>query len=132
MKMEDTKTRKIAMNWWNSLLLTERVIEMNNYGIESYRSSSSLTGREIELIWRKHTIDKVLMFPTKHKEGFISNEVEQLLKEYTDINMDKFNDALSGITAKVINKEIIYYHHDIEKALFCGIEGRDIQNHEFD
>ena len=127
------KTRKIAMGWWNNLLLTERVVEMNKYGVESYRSSDSLTGREIEYIWKKYMVNKVSTFPTKHKEGFTSGEVTLLLKEYIGIiNMGKFNSALIGITTKSINNEIIYYHHDIEKALICGIEGRDIQNHEFD
>ena len=43
--------RQRALSWWNDLLLTERVVEMNKYGIEAYRSSSSLTGREIQAIY---------------------------------------------------------------------------------
>jgi len=43
--------RQRAMLWWNNLRLTERVIEMNKFGVEPYRSSESLTGREIQAIY---------------------------------------------------------------------------------
>lgn len=48
-------TREQAMQWWNNLKLTEKVVVMNRSGIEYYRSSDSLTGSEIEKIWRKET-----------------------------------------------------------------------------
>ena len=43
--------RQRAMLWWNNLRLTERVVEMNKFGIEPYRSSDSLTDREIQAIY---------------------------------------------------------------------------------
>jgi len=76
--------------------------------------------------------DKVYNYPTKYKQGFIASEIKELLKEYPNINMDKFYDALSGNTCMIIDKEVIRYHCDIEKALNCGIEGRDITFAEFD
>lgn len=43
--------RQRALTWWNTLRLTERVVEMNKYGIEPYRSSDTLTGIEIQAIY---------------------------------------------------------------------------------
>ena len=43
--------RQCAMLWWNNLRLTERVVEMNKYGIEPYRSSDTLTDTEIQAIF---------------------------------------------------------------------------------
>ena len=34
--------------------------------------------------------DKVYNFKTKNKEGFVSSEIETLLKDYPDINRNKF------------------------------------------
>ena len=36
---------------------------------------------------------KVGEFKTKNKSGFIKSEIEEILKDYPGINMDKFNDA---------------------------------------
>jgi len=55
-----------------------------------------------------------------------------LLKDYPNINMDKFYDALMGIICMVKNNEIITYHCDIEKALRCGIENRNLNIWEWD
>jgi len=50
-KLSILDVRQRAMLWWNNLRLTERVVEMNRFGIEPYRSSDSLTGREIQVIY---------------------------------------------------------------------------------
>ena len=71
--------------------------------------------------------NKVYNFPTKHKEGFVQDEIDILLKDYPDINMNKFHNALMGITCMLINDEIVTYHCDIEKALRCGIDNRDLR-----
>lgn len=76
--------------------------------------------------------EKVFSFPTKHKEGFVQSEIVTLLKDYPDIDMDKFNSALAGNTCMVKDDKIIYYHWDIEKALICGIEKRNLRNYEWD
>jgi hypothetical protein len=41
-----------ALQWWDTLGLFERVHTMNQFGIDSQRSTDSLTCREIELIWK--------------------------------------------------------------------------------
>ena len=76
--------------------------------------------------------EKVYTFPTKHKEGFVQSEVDQLLRDYPDIDIEKFNSALMGNTCMVKEGEIVQYHWDIEKALLCGIEKRNLNNYEWD
>ena len=55
-----------------------------------------------------------------------------LQKDYPNINIDKFNSALRGITCMMINDEIVIYHCDIDKALCCGIENRNLSSWEWD
>ena len=74
----------------------------------------------------------VYKYPTKYKEGFIVKEYQELLKKFPNINMDKFNNALCGITCMVIDGQTISYHCDILTALRCGIEDRDMYLHEWD
>ena len=74
----------------------------------------------------------VYNFPTKTKYGFIQSEIDDLIKDYPNINMDRFNDAMMGNTCMVLDNEIVIYHCDILKALRCGIENRDLTWEEFD
>lgn len=76
--------------------------------------------------------DVVYGFKTKNKEGFIQSEIYELLIRYPEINIDKFNDALSGISCLKIDGSVVIYHHDIEKALGCGLENRFLSESEFD
>jgi hypothetical protein len=74
--------------------------------------------------------EKVYSFKTKNKEGFVQSEIESLLKDYPNINMDKFNSALMGITCMRINDETVIYHCDIDKALHRGVENRNLRSWE--
>lgn len=76
--------------------------------------------------------EKIYKFPTKHKEGFVQSEVQTLLKDYPDIDMEKFNHALLGNTCMLKDGETVRYHCDIEKALICGIEKRNLRSGEWD
>ena len=76
--------------------------------------------------------EKVYNFKTKNKEGFVQSEIDMLLKDYPDINMNKFNSALRGITCMMVANETVIYHSDIEKALRCGIENRNLRSWEWD
>ena len=76
--------------------------------------------------------EKVYNFKTKNKEGFVQSEIDMLLKDYPDINLDKFNSALRGITCMMVDNETVIYHSDIEKALRCGIENRNLRSWEWD
>ena len=76
--------------------------------------------------------EKVYNYPTKYEEGFLGKEYMQLASEFTNINMDKFEDALKGITCMMKEDGIIIYHCDILKALRCGLENRDLTYWEWD
>jgi hypothetical protein len=75
---------------------------------------------------------KIQNYPTKHKDGFTDTEIKQLLKEYPNINLNKFHNALNGITGIIIDKDFLTYHCDVELALRCGIENRDSNVEEWD
>lgn len=80
----------------------------------------------------KNIRKNVYSYKTKYEEGFVQSEVDDLLKNYPNIHMDRFHDALNGNTCMVKDGEIIMYHCDIEKALRCGVENRSLQASEFD
>jgi hypothetical protein len=77
--------------------------------------------------------DKIYNYPTRNKIGFLMVEVEQLLSEFPDCNREKFNSALLGITCLGDeNWNVIIFHSDIEKALYCGLENRNLRSYEWD
>ena len=78
--------------------------------------------------------DKVYNYKTESKYGFSPNEIKELLKDYPNIKMDKFDDALMGVTCMMNEKthESIIYHCDIYKALLCGLENRNLKLEEWD
>ena len=89
-------------------------------------------GFSLKFIQMESIRKRVYEFKTKNKEGFVQSEIDVLLKEYPNINMDKFDSALMGITCMQINNELVIYHCDIESALRCGIENRNLRSWEFD
>jgi len=76
--------------------------------------------------------ERVDSYPTKHKYGFIREEYMKLLEEYPTINMERFWDALNGITCMNIDGETVIYHCDIELAIHCGMEDRSATISEWD
>jgi hypothetical protein len=76
--------------------------------------------------------ERVNTYLTKHKEGFISSELDELLKEYPNIDIGKFNEAMMGNTCMVKEGQVIMYHCDIELAIRCGIEKRNVRGYEMD
>ena len=78
-------------------------------------------------------IEKVVnTFQTKYEQGFLKKEIIALVRTFPGISVKRFNDALYGVTCKTVNGESVIYRHDIEKALRCGIENRDMTDHEMD
>lgn len=65
-------------------------------------------------------------FKTKYQEGFTNDEIVILLKQFPNINMEKFNKAFNGNTCMLIGQNVIHYHCDIINALRCGTENRDL------
>lgn len=77
--------------------------------------------------------DLVYNYETESEYGFTDNEMKELLKQFPDINMDKFNSTMRGNTCMMNDKnEIINYHCDVLTALRCGIENRNMEWYEFD
>jgi len=76
----------------------------------------------------------VYEYPTENEMGFNKKEKEDLLTRFPKIDMNKFNDALMGITCfyDEEKKEVIIYPCDILTALSCGIENREMKWYEFD
>jgi len=73
----------------------------------------------------------VYEYKTKYKEGFIRLEIENLLEEL-NINEKRFNKSLGVNTCMMIDGEIITYHCDILKGIFCAIENRQQNSLEWD
>lgn len=70
-------------------------------------------------------MNKILNYPTKHREGFNDDDITKLLKEYPNIDMVKFNDCLFGDTCLLKGNEVIRYKHDIERAVRVATGGKE-------
>lgn len=75
---------------------------------------------------------RVYEFNTKSEYGFTWIEIEELLSEYPDVDMEKFNDAMMGNTCMMEGGWIINYPCDVLLALNCGIEQRKQKIWEWD
>lgn len=84
------------------------------------------------MINRKEIQHIVYNYPTKYEQGFIANEVLELLKLFPNINMDFFNDAMGHNTVAIIDENIIYYHYDIFNAVKAAVENRTLNILEWD
>jgi hypothetical protein len=76
--------------------------------------------------------DYVYNFKTKYDRGFTDDEINTVLKDFPDINVKKFDEALWCNTCQVIDDKIITYHQDIQKAIICGLQNRDLTTEEWD
>lgn len=79
----------------------------------------------------KNIPDIVNGYPTKHKEGFTSEEIKTLIKDY-NLDSDKFYEILGINTCMVIGGQTITYHCDIETTLYCMVENRNRLPGEWD
>jgi hypothetical protein len=81
----------------------------------------------------KQLKDLVYNYPTKHEQGFIRAELQDILSKFPDIRMDKYNDAMMGNTCMLDKIDgVIIYHCDVYKAILCGIEDRNLTLNEWD
>jgi hypothetical protein len=71
-------------------------------------------------------------FKTLYREGFLQTEIDTLLLNYPSINREKFDDALFGVTGIVKDGDFVFYHHDVQVALRCGINNRNIDPNIWD
>jgi len=84
------------------------------------------------LLCNKCIEEYVYEYPHKSKHGFTQKEMEDMLKEFPDVNMEKFNLALMGNTGILEDEQFINYPWDVITALRCGIENRDLKFSEWD
>jgi hypothetical protein len=85
----------------------------------------------------KYTLadDFVTTYPRKHEQGFVHTEITAILKTCKRVegfSEEKFYDALMCNTGLLIEGEFITYPHDIELAVACGLENRDLTISEWD
>jgi len=80
----------------------------------------------------KELEDLVYNYPTKHQEGFIWAEQQELVKKFPDINMDKYWSVQTGITCINSTDGLLIYHCDVLQSLICGLEDREQYNYEWD
>ena len=81
----------------------------------------------------KNLENLIYNYKTKNPQGFLKTEINEILKKFPNINKNKFDDALMGITCMVDNENnLIIYHCDLYHALLCGIENRDLKVGEWD
>jgi hypothetical protein len=81
---------------------------------------------------QKEIKELVYNYKTESKFGFHKDEIDELLKNFPNINMDKFYNAQNGNTCMSDKKGTIIYRCDIHKAILCGIENRDLKIEEWD
>ena len=71
-------------------------------------------------------------YKTKYSEGFTNEEMLDLLTNFPTIKLEDFNKQLGVRTCAFIDEQTITYRHDIELAIRCCLENRDINSLEFD
>lgn len=76
--------------------------------------------------------DFVYNYKTTYEQGFTREEIDVVKGLFSKINIQKFDEALYGITCMMIDDQIVIYHCDIEKALRCGLQNRSLNFYEFD
>ena len=77
--------------------------------------------------------ERVYNYKSKSDHGLISTEIEDILKDYPDCDMEKYNDAMFGNTCMFEDdKGFIHYHTDVYSAILCGVENRDQMLQEWD
>jgi len=78
-------------------------------------------------------IEKLITeYETKYEEGFTDDEIKNILENYPNINMDKFNGAMMGNTCAMRDGLLVMYPCDVRAALYCGMENRDLNIQEWD
>lgn len=74
----------------------------------------------------KSIFDIVYNYPTKYNMGFTNSEIQDLLKNFPNMNRQYYDNALFGTTCTMIDGEMITYHCDIENAIICGLKGTNV------
>ena len=71
-------------------------------------------------------------YPTRYREGFTLPEILSMLRDNPELNNDYFHAALMGVTGLIIDGNMVIYHCDVETAIRCAREARNIRFSEWD
>ena len=74
----------------------------------------------------------VYEWPIKYKLGFMKSELEDIKRALRQLNLDKFEDALFGIAVGIRDGNMLYYKHDVLRALRAGRDNRGLYIDESD
>jgi hypothetical protein len=80
----------------------------------------------------KSVYDIIYNYPTKYQMGFTNSEIEEVLKNFPNLNRQYYDNALYGTTCTIIDGETITYHCDIENAIIYGLRGTNIGGIKWD
>ena len=93
------------------------------------------TKKGYQIVMVKKAVNIVNNYLTKNKYGFTAGEIQTVLTEhFPEISYKTFDEKMGTVTAMLDEKtkEIIYYHCDVETALKCAIEDREMTVAEWD
>jgi len=79
--------------------------------------------------------DLVNNWPSKYEEGLTRLEITNIIntiKVHNEFSHEKFDSAMMGNTCMVKDDVMVIYHHDVVKAIQCGIENRNLNVLEWD
>lgn len=71
-------------------------------------------------------------FKRQYKEGYTNDEIIQIFKNLDNADQNIFFDCLTGVTAVTVDGQILFYEIDIERAIKCSIEKRNLKDYEWD
>lgn len=71
-------------------------------------------------------------FTRKYKVGYTNDEVMQIFEGLINADEKIFFDCLNGVTATEIAGRILFYQIDIDNAIKCSIEKRNLKDYEWD
>ena len=75
-------------------------------------------------------------YKTTHEGLYSSVEKDDIISKmfelYPNANIEKFNDALMCVTARVIDGVCYFFAKDIRNGLICAVQNRDLTIFEWD
>lgn len=81
---------------------------------------------------RKKVNEVVYNYPSKYTEGLTIDEIGEILKEFPSVSLEDFKEKLGVVTAIVKDYEVVTYRDDVELAIRCCLENREVKGFEFD
>jgi len=80
----------------------------------------------------KSVYDIVYNYPTKYQMGFTNSEIEEVLKNFPNLNREFYSNSIYRVTCMIIDDEMIVYHLDIYNAIICGLQGTNLGGIKWD